>query len=80
MSESRLVMGILAAGFAPAVWAASMVIEWHAGRGIWHFTAPYPYRWMREHGEAVRTAPTGVRAAAENAAAPEDRPALPLAA
>ena len=46
ISESRLLTRVLIIGFAPAVWAASHVVERLRGRDMWHFTAPYPYPWM----------------------------------
>jgi len=35
-------------GFGVAVWASLHVFERAAGADIWAFSAPYPYRWMRE--------------------------------
>ena len=47
ISESRQLTRALIVGFVPAIWAASHVIERLMGRDMWHFTAPYPYPWMR---------------------------------
>jgi hypothetical protein len=52
-SESRLLVRALIVGFVPAIWAVSHVFERLRGRDLWHFTAPYPYRWMRERGETA---------------------------
>ena len=41
-SESRLLTRAFVIGFVPAIWALWHVFEWLAGRGMWHFTAPYP--------------------------------------
>ena len=38
----------LAIGFGAAVWAIAHALERMLGRGIWHFSAPYPYRSMRQ--------------------------------
>ena len=38
--------GWLAVGLLPVVWTLSYLIERAAGRGIWHYTTPYPYRSM----------------------------------
>ena len=56
VSESRLLTRALIVGFAPAIWAASYVIERLTGRDMWHFTAPYPYSWMRERADAASAA------------------------
>ena len=63
VSESRLLTRALIIGFAPAIWAASHVIERLTGRDLSHFTAPYPYPWMRESREAASTSPATRRAA-----------------
>ena len=62
-SESRLLMRALIIGFVPAIWAASHVVERLTGRDMWHFSAPYPYRWMRDRGGTRRRGrtPSGSR-------------------
>jgi len=52
-SESRLLTRALIIGFVPAIWAVSHALEWLTGRDMWHFKAPYPYRWMRDEGETA---------------------------
>ncbi len=79
-SDSRLLTRVLIIGFAPAIWAASHVIERLTGRDIWHFTAPYPYAWMRESGDEASTPPSALGAPVENIVANDDRSTLPLAA
>jgi hypothetical protein len=39
-------VGWLAIGLVPALWALLYVIERTIGREIWHHRPPYPYRWM----------------------------------
>jgi hypothetical protein len=80
VSESRLLTRGVIIGFAPAIWAASHVVERLTGRDMWHFTAPYPYPWMRESGEAASTVPSAVGKAVENTVDTDDRSTLPLAA
>ena len=41
------VVGWLAIVLVPVLWTLLYVIERVIGRGIWHYTAPYPYRWMQ---------------------------------
>ncbi|HEY7170584.1 MAG TPA: hypothetical protein VH417_07035 [Vicinamibacterales bacterium] len=53
-SESRFLTRALVAGFVPTIWVASQVIERLTGRDLWHFKAPYPYRWMAGHRESTR--------------------------
>lgn len=43
---TRLV-GLLAIGLVPVVWTLLYLTERVTGREIWHYAAPYPYRWMR---------------------------------
>ena len=80
ISESRLLTRALIIGFAPAVWAASYVIERLTGRDMWHFTAPYPYPWMRESGDAASTPPNAPGKPVENLVETDDGSTLPLAA
>lgn len=80
VSESRLLPRALIIGFVPAVWAASHVIERLTGRDMWHFAAPYPYRWMREGRDAASPAPGALGKPVENAVEADDRSTLPLAA
>lgn len=55
VSESRVFTRALIIGFVPAVLAASHWLRRLTGRDMWHFTAPYPYRWMGDEG--TQTAP-----------------------
>jgi len=48
---NRLLLGALITGSMVAIWALSHIVERVRGRDMWHFTAPYPYRWMRKGGE-----------------------------
>jgi hypothetical protein len=38
--------GLIAVGLVPFMWALTHAIERFTGRGIWHYSAPYPYRGM----------------------------------
>jgi hypothetical protein len=38
--------GWLAVGLVPVMWTLLYLAERVMGREIWHYTAPYPYRWM----------------------------------
>ena len=78
--ESRLLTRALIIGFAPAVWAASHVVERLSGRDMWHFSAPYPYPWMRDSGDAVSTPPSALVQPVDNIINTDDRSTLPLAA
>ncbi len=82
VSESRLFTRALIVGFVPAVLIAARVLERLRGRHIWHFTAPYPYRWMRERG--VAALPPSKRSATgktiDKPSKPGDRSTLPMAA
>jgi hypothetical protein len=80
ISESRLLTRALIIGFAPAIWAASHVVERLTGRDMWHVTAPYPYPWMRERGAAASTPLSGLGKPVENTVETDDRSTLPLAA
>ena len=79
ISESRLLTRVLIIGFAPAIWAALHVVERLTGRDMCHFTAPYPYPWMRESGDAAST-PSAVGTPVETMVETDDRSTLPLAA
>src|SRR4051812_38216816 len=80
MSESHLLTRALVVGFVPAMWAASHAVERLTGRDIWHFTAPYPYPWMRESGDAASTPPSALGEPVENTVEADDRSTVPLAA
>jgi len=76
-AESRLLTRVLIIGFVPAIWAASHLVERLADRDIWHFTGPYPYRWMRdEGGTAVTRSRVGPQSNDEALGArdPDERP------
>ena len=75
--ESRVVTRVLIIGFAPAIWAASHVVERLTGGDMWHFTAPYPYPWMRETADAASSA---LGKSVENTVETDDRTTFPLAA
>jgi hypothetical protein len=38
--------GFIALGFVPVMWALTHLTERVIGHEIWHYSAPYPYRWM----------------------------------
>jgi hypothetical protein len=81
ISESRLLTRALIIGFAPAVWAASLAIERLTGRDLWHFTARYPYAWMRESRVATAPAPpNSLGNPVENGVETDGRSSLPIAA
>ena len=80
ISESRLLTRALIIGFAPAIWAALHVVERLTGSGMWHFTAPNPYPWARESGDAASTPPSALGTPVENTVATDDRSRLRLAA
>jgi hypothetical protein len=80
ISESRLLTRTLIIGFAPAIWVASRILERFTGRDLWHFSAPYPYSWMRESGDAASTAARAPGKPVGNAVETDDRSTLPLAA
>jgi hypothetical protein len=80
ISDSRLLTRVLIIGFAPAVWAASAAIERLAGRDMWHFTAPYPYRWMRDSGDTAPKPPNSVEKPVDTIVETDDRSTLPMAA
>src|SRR3954467_5908856 len=78
--ESRLLTRALIIGLVPALWAALHVVERLTGRDLWHFTAPYPYAWMREGGDAVWTPSSALGTPVENTVETGNRSTLPLAA
>jgi hypothetical protein len=53
LSDSGLFLSIAPIGMVPVVWGASHLIERLTGRALWHFSAPSPYRWMREVGDSA---------------------------
>ena len=77
ISESGLLTRALIIGFAPAIWAASHMVERLTGGDMWHFTAPYPYPWMRETADAASSA---LGKSVENTVETDDRTTFPLAA
>jgi hypothetical protein len=79
ISESRVLTRTLIIGFVPAIWVASRMVERLTGRDMWHFTAPYPYPWMRESGDAASMPPNASGKPVENTVE-TDRSTLPLAA
>jgi hypothetical protein len=54
-------VGWLIIGTVPVVWGLLYVTERLIGRPIWHYTAPYPYRWMEDaavsEASRLQTAP-----------------------
>jgi len=60
VSDSRPFVVVLTIGMAPLIWGVSHLIERLTGRDLWHFSAPYPYRWMREAGEPAMASPARV--------------------
>jgi hypothetical protein len=80
VSESRLLTRVLVIGFGPAIWAASHAIERFTGRDLWHFTAPYPYPWMREQSERASAPPNDHGKPVESMVEAADHSRLPLAA
>jgi hypothetical protein len=53
-SDGRLLIRALVIGVVPAIWGISHVLERLTGRDMWRFTAPYPYRWMREQDDDTK--------------------------
>ncbi len=80
VSESRLLARALIIGFAPAVWAASCLIERYTGRDLWHFSAPYPHPWARDTGDTASTPPNALGKPVETLVEIDDHSMLPLAA
>jgi hypothetical protein len=60
-TESRLLTRALVIGFFPAIWVVSHALKRFAGHDLWHFTAPYAYRWMRKEGETAGPPPRVLR-------------------
>lgn len=79
-ADSRLSIRTLIVGFVPAIWAVSHVLERLTGRDLWHFSAPYPNRWMRDRGETAMPRPNPARNPVQNHQDTDDRAILPLAA
>jgi hypothetical protein len=57
---------LLVIGFGAAVWASSHLVDRIAGHDVWDFSAPYPYRWVRE--DLVHDVPPRERDDTEHAA------------
>ena len=79
-SDSPVLTRALIIGFAPAIWAASHLVERLTGRDMWHFTAPSPRPRMGGKGEAASTPPSVHRKPVENVVETDNRSTLPLAA
>jgi hypothetical protein len=79
-SDSRLFVAVATMGIAPLIWGASHLIERLTGRDLWHFAAPYPYRWMREAGEPAVSPPARVATHRERDLASRELSPAPLAA
>jgi len=79
-AESRLLTRTLVIAFVPAIWAVSHVLARLTGRDMWHFVAPYPYRWMREGGEPALPRPDVTRESVHKPVETHERSPLPLAA
>lgn len=80
VSESRLLTRTLVIAFVPAIWAVSHVLARLTGRDMWHFVAPYPYRWMRDGGETAMARPDVSGEPGAKPAETHERSPLPLAA
>lgn len=79
-SESHLLIRALIVGFVPAIWGVWHSVERLTGRDMWHFSAPYPYRWMRDRGDPAMPRPNAVRKPVEHHHETDDRWTLQLAA
>lgn len=79
-TESRLLLRIAIVGFMPTMWAVSHAIEHVTGRGMWHFSAPYPYRWMRHRADTATLRPRSGRNDATDRRKSDELSRLPLAA
>ena len=66
-AESRLLTRTLVIAFVPAIWAVSYVVARLTGRDMWHFVAPYPYRWMRERSATLRPRPNSAERKSDRA-------------
>jgi len=80
LSGSRLIVAILTIGFMAVIWGMSRVIDRVTRRDMWHFTAPYPYRWMREAGDAAMLPPGRPETQNEPDPATWDLAPVPMAA
>jgi hypothetical protein len=80
VSESGLLMAAVAVGFVSVIWGVSHLLERLTGGDMWHFTAPYPYRWMGGPREAAGPLPHAVGKPVDPTVITDDRSALPLAA
>jgi hypothetical protein len=80
LSNSRLFVAAATTGIAPLLWGASHLIERLTGRDLWHFSAPYPYRWMREASEPAMSPPARVATHRERDLASREVSSAPLAA
>lgn len=79
-SENRLWIRALIIGIVPAMWGVSRAVERLTERDMWHFGAPYPYRWMRHRAETAIAPPSSGREPIDVRQTTEDRSRLPLAA
>ena len=79
-SESRLLTRALIIGFVPAMWGLAHLVERLTGRDLWHFSAPYPYRWMPDEDVPARLHVNTGREPVEGVRDPDDAPRLRLAA
>ena len=79
-AESRVLLRTLIVGFIPMMWAVSHAIEHVTGRGMWHFSAPYPYRSMRHRADTATLRPKSGRNDADARRKSDERSRLPLAA
>jgi hypothetical protein len=80
ISRSDLLPRVLIIGFVPAIWAVAHALERRAGRDMWHFSAPYPYRWMRERAETPLPPPNPAGTQAQESRLADGCSTLPLAA
>src|SRR5690349_7389389 len=79
-SGSRLLIGALVIAFVLGLGGLSHLLERLIGRGLWHFRAPYPYRWMREE-DLPATVPAGtVRQPVQDTSDTDGDSTMPLAA
>ena len=78
-SDGGLVIRALVIAFVPAIWGVSLVRERLAGRSLWDFTAPYPYRWMGQP-EAPLPRPNALSNPVEETLEANDHSTLPWAA
>jgi len=65
----------LIVGWVPMMWAVLHAIDRLAdGCDVWHFSAPYPYRWMPRRRDTATPAPSSGRRAVRHDT--EDRATL----